>query len=308
MKKLMIILTFLFIKAPVYKLFGHANYKQSTTDTAKKNYDININSTPLTKGIDILVYDIFKDTLYVINKDKLVKINLKTGNISTNPNINLLLSKKIKANSYVKQIIVRENGFYLNCLDELDLIAYNAKIIKIYVRASFNYIAITDKGILMGSPSLIEYRSKTTGEILSKLSFDTSDNGFIRCLSGITCEADYSINVTEINVDQANKIKTNSYPPIGIFKNIKEPIVAYVDDRFFFAYAYSDRSNLYIIKKGDNKVFKQISFKGDKNCTPSPQFIAKEEGAPNFSATFYNGKYYIIALVNNRLKVLSFVI
>ena len=82
-------------------------------DTVKRIMDINVVGNNLLKGLsDLEIFDILDDTLFLIRKESIIQIDIKSGKISTNLNINLFLNKQLNKNKYANKLIVKNNHFY----------------------------------------------------------------------------------------------------------------------------------------------------------------------------------------------------
>ncbi len=279
-------------------------------DSIKNIKEVNIFGNSLTKGLlDISAFDIYKDTLYLINtnKGKLIKVDLKTGNISTNPKLNFILESKLKSKEFAGKISVQPNGYYISFLNKLCFITNDGKLVKVYNNTYFiNDFNKINEDIIITSQNSINLIN-TNGKLLYKVQFELFDSQFIRYNNGICYSPTSEDNITEFRVLNNHTIQTKTYPPIDLTLNIKNPYITYSDENYFLGFPYKDRRNIYMFKKGikSNVIHKKIALNG-LDFTPSNIKIAKEEGNPNFRIGFCNGVHYIIILMNGKLKIMSF--
>src|SRR5688572_7130313 len=105
----------------------------NTADTTTRLLDINIASTPMLKGLSVgvIAFTIYNNTLYLINNEKLVEVNLNTGAVTLNKVVTDFIEKLPKDSNYVSQITVAEDGYYLTAFSDLYHITTNGVATKI---------------------------------------------------------------------------------------------------------------------------------------------------------------------------------
>lgn len=300
-----LVVAFLFIKN---NCIARSLYE--VDDTTKKVVDINVVSNVLTKGLnDIALSDLYKDTLYLVNKDKLVVVDMKSGNISTNIKVNIFLAKQLKLNKYARQIVVRDNSYYISFLNELYSISREGEALKIYTNYYFiNDFNIVDNSILIASRDTIKMIT-VKGKDLSSMPFEFTDAGYIRSSDVISYSAVPEDSVYEFGLGKSFSFNIKKFAPISLTKVMGEPYISYSTDDYFFAFDYSKRNTVYVLKKDakKNEVIKTIKLKGF-NFAPTLAEIQKEEGNPNLKIGYSNNTFYVIALVRGRMRVSSFIL
>ncbi len=281
--------------------------KQQLNDTTRKILDISIVGNALTKGLsDISIFDIVDDTLYLINRDSFLQINIKSGSISSNEKINSFLNKQLKEKKYASKLVSKKNHFYLSFFNELYDVSKVGDAKKIYSNSySINDFSVNNN-ILIASRDTIKIIS-SKGTLNSSLSFDFTDAGYIKASQGICYSATSEDNIYEFYSPESSNIKVKTFASLALNKEMEEPFVSYASEDFFIAFDYWKRNTVYILKKGakKNEVVKTISLKS-LNYAPSHVEIQKEEGQPNFKIGYSNGTYYAIALAKGKLKIFPF--
>lgn len=287
---------------------AHSFYR--VEDTAKNIIDITIANNILTKGLsDVVLSDFYKDTMFLVNKDKFVIVDLKSGAISTNVKVNTFLAKQLKLNKYTKQIVVRGDYYYLSILNELYSISRDGEVLKIYTNYYFiNDFEVMDNCILIASRDTIKVVSMK-GKVLSSQSFGFTDAGFIRA-SGVICySAIPEDSVYEFCLSNNLSVYLKIFAPISLTKVMEEPYISYSSDNYFFAFDYWKRSAVYVLKKDSTKseLMRKINLKGFKSA-PTYAEMKREEGIPNFRIDYCNNTFYVISLVSGHIRVSSFIL
>lgn len=285
-----------------------ANPLHDEQDTTKKMIDINVSSNIVTKGLnDIEIFDVYQDTLYLINKDKLVEVNIKNGAISSNLKVNLFLANQLKAKVYARQIVVKDNCYYISFLNELYIVSKNGEANKIYVNYYFiNDFEVLNNRILVASRDSIKLINNS-GRMLACMPFGFTDAGYIKTLGGICYSELSEDSIYDFRESKDDLITINKFAPIVLNKEIEDPFISYASDEYFISFSYKKRDAVYVLKKDDkkNKIIKSFTLKG-LNYTPTLQEIQNEEGTPNLKIEYSSGVFYIISLIKNKLKVSSF--
>lgn len=277
-------------------------------DTTKMVLDINIENNVFTKGMsDIMLSDVYRDTLYIVNKDKLIVIDVKSGKLSTSIKVNAFLAKQLKLNKYATQIVVRDNNYYFSFIDEIYSISRAGEIFKVYSNSSFiNYFEVSEQSILIASRDTIKVIA-INGNLLSTLQFGFTDAGFIKTNGGISYSEVPEDIIYEFCVSKNYSINLKKIAPINYSKVMEEPYISYSIEDYLIAFDYWKRNAIYVLRKGTNtnEVIKTINLKGFKYPLSRAE-IQKEEGIPNFKIGYSNGIFYLFALVRDRLRVSSF--
>ncbi|RXK80484.1 hypothetical protein [Filimonas effusa] len=280
-------------------------------DTVKTVVDVNVADNLFTKGLnDILLSDLYKDTLYLINKGKLVVIDTKSRSVATDVKVNLFLGKQLKLNKYARAIAAYDNGYYISFLNEIYTVSKGGEVSKIYT----GYYFVDNIKVLDSNRSLIASRDSVKmitlkGEVLSFLPFEFTGTGYVQASKVISYSAVPEDSVYEFGLSKGSSISLKRFAPVALTKVMNEPIISCSTDDYFVAFDYSKRNTIYVLKKDmkKNEVVRTIKLKGF-NYDPTLAEIQKEEGNPNFKIAFNNGIFYVIALVKGRLRVLSFVL
>lgn len=279
--------------------------QQLNKDSSRKIIDLNLSG--MLKGVsDVEVFDLADDTLYLINKDKLLQFDVKTGSVMLNEKISSFLTTQFKEKKYAKKVIVRKNHFYISFFNELYDVSKNGEAKKIYKGSySINDFNIGKSEILIASRDTIK-TIDFKGKVLSSLFFDFTDAGFIKSSEGIFYSATPDDDIHGF-YSEKGIIKAKIYSPLSLNAEIKEPFVSYATDKYFVGFDYWKRTALYILMKGEKKheLVKTINLK-DLDYKPSQAEIQKEEGQPNFKIAFDRGTYYVIALGKGKLKIKPF--
>jgi hypothetical protein len=301
---------YLFVTFLAIKDSCKAGVSYKIEDTTKKVVDISVTSNVLTKGLnDITLSDLHKDTLYLVNKDKLVVIDMKSGIVSTNVKVNMFLAKQLKLNKYARQIVVQDNSYYISFLNELYSVPRDGEAFKVYTGYYFiNDFEVLDNGILIATGDTIKTVT-VKGKVLSSLPFEFSDAGFIQASKVISYSAVPEDYVYEFGLGKNSSVNLKKFAPISLTKVMGEPFISCSTNDYFVAFDYSKRNTVYVLKKDakKNEIVKTIKLTGF-NYTPTLTEIQKEEGNPNFKISYSNNTFYIIALVKGRLRVSSFIL
>lgn len=287
-----------------------ANISSKIEDTTKIVVDIDIKNNILTKGVnDIALFNLYKDTLYLVNKDKLIEIDMKNGIVTTNSKVNMFLTKQLELNKYARQIVVHDNNYYISFLNELFCISRAGDVQKIYTGYYFiNDFEILDTGILIASRDTIRLITPK-GKTLSYLPFEFTDAGYIQASQVISYSAVPEDSVYEFGLDKDSSIRIRKQAPISLTLGMNEPFIACATNDYFICFDYSKRNAVYVLKKSTrkNEIIKTIKLKGF-DYTPKLTEIQKEEGNPNFKIGYSNNKFYIVALMKGRLRISSFIL
>jgi hypothetical protein len=297
---ILIFITFLTIS------FGYRVKTNNATldlnDTLRKVLELNINSSPLTGGMTIYTFDIYHDTLYVINKHNLIQISLETGEISKNLEVSNFLNDKLGSNVGVSKIIVRGNGYYLSCLNELYFVNNSGKRNRIYDNGSLinDFNVLENKIILASRDNHIKLISEK-GILIKTLPFELVDAEYILANDGLCYSSASQDYIYEFKVSNDDRIIVERYAPIFLTKEIKDPDIAFDSDKYFVGFSYNQRSNLYIINKNakKNQILKTI-YLGQSYVQNMGE---TDEGKPNFRVAVRKGINYLIIVYDKKLKV-----
>src|SRR5438309_9499552 len=75
--------------------------KKLPTDTAKLLKTFDVAGNPSLKGLaNLQTCDIYKDSFYLVNQNKIIAVSLYDFSTTINPALGLFLTKKIKENKY----------------------------------------------------------------------------------------------------------------------------------------------------------------------------------------------------------------
>jgi hypothetical protein len=274
-------------------------------DSLRKILELNINNNPLTMGISVYNFDIYNDTLYVVNKHSLIQIDLRTGKIAKNLEVSNFLNTKLHAKVAVSKIIIRENGYYVSCLNELYFINNSGKGDRIYNNDNLiNDFAILDNKIILASRNNHIKLISEEGVIISSLQFELVDSEYILSNNGLCYSSASQDYIYEFKVNKNAQIVVGRYAPIFLTKEIKDPDIAFDSDKYFVGFSYYQRNNLYIISKDvkKNQILKTI-YLGQNNAHTTG---IMDEGKPNFRVTTRNGINYLVTINNKKLSVFTF--
>lgn len=281
----------------------------NVADTTTRIIDIGISTNNYLKGLrNISTFSIFNNTLFIINGDKLVEVNLQNGAVSQNDVVTNFLKKQPKDKNFVSKIRVTPEGYYLTIFKDLYRISTAGEVTKLHSLSRFyeGLYVLNDK-LIVGSIETVELINKN-GQRLQAMPFPSlaSSSGYVRGENGLYYSGNSEDSVLEFQ-SKGNGMNVNSYPPLSELVTIKEPFLSYVTDKYFVAFSYLKRNTIYIIKKDikKNEVYKTISVKG-VNLTPTASEMQSEEGYPNLKIDCSNYVYYILSLIKGKLKVLSF--
>lgn len=266
-----------------------------------------LNLSGMLYGVsDIEIFDLVDDTLYLIKKDKLLQIDVKTGSAALNIEISSFLANQLKENKYAKKIVVRKNHFYITFFNELYEVSKAGEVKKIYNGThSINEFNIGKSEIFIVSRDTIKMID-FNGKELSFMFFSFTDAGFIKSAESIYYSATPDDDIHSFYADDG-MISEKIYPALSLNSELQEPFISYATEKYFIVFDYWNRSTLYFIDKVDekNNIVKTIGLK-DLSYTPSPVEIKKEEGQPNFKVVFDKSTYYVLALNKGKLKIKLF--
>ncbi len=285
----------------------------NTGDTTTRVLDIRIASNPFLNGltdVSILAFTVYNNTLFIINEDKLVEINLQNGGISLNKVVTDFLQKLPKDTNYVSQIMVAEDGYYLTIFFDLYHITTSGVATKVHSMARFlGDVYVGNDNLIVGNRDSVELIRKS-GKRLDTWSFPYGGvNGFIKGEKGVYYSSNGEDSTLEFQCNGENKLSINRYSPLSELTKMKEPYLSYVSEKYFIVFPYLNRNVIYAIKKDVNKlqVCKTIAVKG-VNLTPTYPQMQNEEGYPNIRISYWNNVYYIFSVIKGKLKVLSFTV
>ena len=284
-----------------------------SADSTTMLFDITIASNPYLKGFNsasVIAFTIYNNTLFVINKDKSIEINLQNGTISPNKVVTDFIKKLPKDRNYVSQIKVTEDGYYVTVFFDLYHIAKNGMVKKVYTMSRFiSDVYVANDQLIVGNIDSVVLIGKD-GKLQKTWSFPSMGvNGYIKAETDLYYTANGEDSTLEFQSNNANGLSVHSYPPVSELKKIKEPYLAYVSDKYFIVFPYAGRNIIYAVKKDMNKleVYKAVKVKG-VNLTATLAQMQEEEGDPNIKVGYDNNVYYILSVIKGKLKILSFTI
>jgi hypothetical protein len=109
-----------FVHADFASPFSTCRQSGFPADTAKKIYDFEIQGNVFLKDLEYAnVFDIYKDTLYLIIKDRLVELDMTSGKWSINQPVTDFLRHTGKNGYFVSKVLVRNNLYYISILSDL---------------------------------------------------------------------------------------------------------------------------------------------------------------------------------------------
>jgi hypothetical protein len=276
-------------------------------DTVRKIGDVVIASNDLTKGLpDLDAFDVYNNTMYIVNKNRLLQIDLNNGAITTNKTINGFLANLHMQNLYVSNLKVVNDGFWVTIFNDLYFISTTGVVKKVYHTYRFFYTFNTaNDNLLVATLDSVELISKT-GKSLSVLQFPlTSGNGWMHSTVGLHYNTIEEDSITAIEATGKNVISKKRYAPVADMKTIKEPFVSYVSDKYFIVIPYSARNVISLVSKNDfpKRIYKSFSIKG---CTPGDKQLQMEEGVPKFRTACDGDRYFVAAIAGGHLRIFSF--
>ena len=281
------------------------NITPGSNDSLQKILELNINDNPLTRGMSVYNFDIYHDTLYVVNKHNLIQISLKTGKISKNLEVSNFLNNKLKFNAGVGKIIARKNGYYVSCLNEIYFISNSGKANRIYDNGNLihDFNVLGNKIILASRDNHIKLIGEK-GIPISTLPFELVDAEYILSNNGLCYSSASQDYIYEFKVNKNAQIVVEKYAPIFLTKEIKDPDIAFASDKYFVGFSYYQRNNLYIINKNatKNQILKTIHIA--QSYVQNTQIM--DEGKPNFRVATRESSNYLVLVSNKKLNVFTF--
>lgn len=280
---------------------------QVGSDTVRKIVEVVIASNELTRGMqDLDAFDVYNNTMYIVNKNRFLQVNLNNGSITTNKSINIFLTNLHKQNKFVSNLKAGNDGFFATVYNDLYFISSTGIVKQVYHSYGFFLgLNIVNDKLLVATQDSIELISKN-GERQYVLQFpEASSDGFIRSTFGLYYAAISEDSIVAFEVDEKDAVSIKSYPPVSIVKTIREPFVSYASDKYFVVIPYTARNVIHLIMKNDssNRIYKSFSLKG---CTPGSKELEMEEGEPNFKIGYDGKSFFVAALVGGHLRILSF--
>lgn len=277
-------------------------------DTVREIGDVVIASNELTKGLqDLDAFDVYNNTMYIVNKKRLLQIDLKNGSITTNKNLDIFLANLDKQNKSVYQLKAVSDGFFATVYNDLYFISNTGIVNKVYhsYRFFLGLNTVNDK-LLVATMDSVELVSKN-GKRLNVLKFpEAVSNGWIHSKVGLHYTTIAEDSIIEFEVNSKNVIGLKRYSPIADVKAIKEPFVSYASDKYFVVVPYSARNVIYLVSKNDYpyRIYKSFSIKG---CTPGDKQLQLEEGTPKFATAYDGERFFVAAIARGHLRIFSFI-
>jgi hypothetical protein len=286
---------------------GFAN----TADTTIKLLDIVVASNPYLKGLEYIpTFTVYNGTLFIINKDKLIQIYLKTGAVSLNKVVTDFLKKLPEDTNYVSQIRVTGNEYYLTIFKDLYRISTSGEVKKLYsMPRFFESINVSGDKLVVGSIETVDLINKD-GKRLDTWPFPyLASARFIKGDKGAYYSSNEEDSVLEFKSVGETDLSINRYPPLAELGSIKEAWLSYASDKYLIVFNYLKRNAIYVIKKDTikNTLYKTVAVKG-ANLTPTHQQVMDEEGSPNLEIGYSDNVYYILSIIKGKLKVLAFTV
>lgn len=232
---------------------GLEKQRVNTGDTTTKVLDISIATNSCLKGltdVSILAFTVYNNTLFIINEDKLVEINLQNGGISLNKVVTDFLQKLPKDTNYVSQIGVTEDGYYLTVFFDLYHINTSGVATKVHSMSRFlGDVYAGNDNLIVGNRDSVELIRKS-GKRLDTWPFPYGGvNGFIKGEKGVYYSSNGEDSTLEFQCNGENKLSINRYPPLSELSKMKEPYLSYVSEKYFIVFPYQNRNVIYAIKK-----------------------------------------------------------
>jgi len=308
-KWIALIIIHLFIIPCLYSS-GHTITKRicniQLRDTAELYRIVKVKDIPSLKGLQTLsALDIKGNTLFLINKNKLTKIDINTGHeLRSDPKANLALSRLSMPNVPFQNLMVDSSGYYFTALNKVFFLGKNGQIKKIY-QNSFFISTIQKNGdrFIIADKEGLKLINKI-GNVLSTFTFNLSDRYFIKNLSGVDYQGSDLENIEQFTISKSSNIQRKSIPPPLKSFNIPNLTLAFITNRHFLYFDYYKRDALYILDtswKG-KKVLQKLNLKF--NCTPEKNLISAEEGDANFEVLASDASCYITALKGDQLIII----
>lgn len=275
------------------------------SDSLKKILAVELKKNTLTSSLSSIdVIDIYMDTVFIINKDKLIVLDIKSGKISSDSKINLFLSAQAKLNKYPRQLVVRNNNFYFSFFNELFTVNRDGKIKKNYSGYFFinRFIPLKNSFLVAARDTikLINLEGKTT----FFLPFNFTDDQYLNNENMIFYSSVPEDSIYCFSVNSRSEIELKRISPLNVIKELKDPTLAFEESNFLIVYDYWKRNNVYLIgSEADNgKIEAKISLK-NLNYIPTINEIKAEEGLPNFKILSSNSSFYILTLSKGKLNI-----
>ena len=292
----------IFLVSTGFKIDSHQSASKSDNDL-KKVLQLDINNNSLTNGMSIYNFDIYHDILYVVKKHDLIQVSLKTGKISKNLEVSGFLNK-LKVNVGIGKIVVKDNGYYLSCLNDIYFISNSGKVNKIYDNKSIilDFSIVENKIIIASRDNHIKLINEN-GISIFNLPFELVDAEYILSNNGLCYSSAPQDYVYEFKINKNHQLFVEKSAPIFLTKEIKDPDIAFVNDKYFVAFSYYQRNNLYIINKSNtrNQILKTINL-GQNNIQPG----IMDEGKPDFRVAIRENVNYLVTINNKKLNVFTF--
>jgi len=277
------------------------------TDTIHKIVDVVIASNELTRGMENLdAFDVYNNTMYLVNKNRLLQIDLNNGVITTNKSINIFLTNLQKQSKFVYNLKAGSDGFFATVFNDLYFISGTGTVKPVYhAYSSFIGLNTVNDKLMVATQDSIELISKS-GQSLNVLQFpEASGNGIIHSTVGLHYDAVAEDSIIAFETTGKNVIGLKRYPSASNVKTIKEPFVSYVSDKYFVVTPYTARNVICLVSKNDspNRVYKSFSLKG---CTPDSKQLEMESGSPFFKTAYDGEHFFVAAMAGGHLRIFSF--
>ena len=278
-------------------------------DTAKKICDIAVQGNAVLNSLAYVdVFDIYKGTLYLIIKDRLVELDMTSAKWSINQPVTDFLRHAGKSGGVVSKLLVRDNTYYMSILGDLFAVSTSGK----YGVIDHSNGLIYDFNLTDGDKFLIATRDSI--ELLTKegyerkfISFSSSNSsGFSWSSQGLCYFFRYEDSVQEFQGGPGGTIRLTEYAPLIVRSGTKDLFLSYSTDNYLLCFPYGKRNVVYAFRKDGVKdsPYRKISLGYD--LTPTLQQIRDEEGTPNLKIICEDHQGYVLAVSKGRFKIFGF--
>jgi hypothetical protein len=246
--------------------------------------------------------DIYRDTLYIVNKSQFLTVDIATGRVDINNEITAFLTDKMKAGVFATDIIIKDAKYYISFPKSIYVLSSKGFFLYSYRNEKNIYaFSVTAKGNLLvasiGKISLIDNKGKAISsigeeELSTPWYFSFNDGlGYLnfKKIFFFTQTLENGIKKLSVDIDLVNGKDENFYP-------------SYATDDVFIGFSYFHRDKLYYIPMKNNlQSVKELKLGND--FSPTEEENQNEEGTPNFKIIGNNNFCYVLALQKDILTI-----
>ncbi|SHM94997.1 hypothetical protein SAMN05444266_11516 [Chitinophaga jiangningensis] len=298
------IITQLFISLLLLKV------KATNVDSLRPLLNIRIAENALLKDLSILQPAIIHDTLFILNHNKLVLIDFKQKNVSTNEKVNATLAGLAAKKQYPLTLSAAPEGFYIGCWDGIRLISTYGKILSFTkTEGPVDYIHSTIQKIWANFDNKVITIDKVSGAISQKVDENmfTSVGGYITIPENIgVCRSEGDV-VKEFTMDPNQQLNEKEYEIPESYTFCQDPYYAFADQQYFIIYDLTKRDALYFLDKNNLKKppVRNISM-AKYQLIRTIALRNMEEDDPKLKIGYADGKYYLLSWKNGNFQVFTF--